>query len=231
MESSTANSNTKGTILVTGANGSLGSTIASQIVTIPELAAFHAIYAVRNANAAPVLAAAIRDGTCTQSHTHDTISLDLTDMASVRAVAASINARVASGEVPALRAVVLNAGYLEFTSQSWTTKDGFDMSFASNYLGHWLLALLLLQSLDRRDGRIVVVGSESHDPYNSKSRGSFNHSRWMSFISDEGSCDHIAYGTWSTSEEDSSFHRSVVLVTPFHCIFLRHIIQYTNISS
>jgi NAD(P)-dependent dehydrogenase (short-subunit alcohol dehydrogenase family) len=43
------------------------------------------------------------------------------------------------------------------------TDDGFDMSFASNYLGHWLLTLLLLQSIDRECGRIVVLGSITHE--------------------------------------------------------------------
>ncbi|KAJ4396063.1 hypothetical protein N0V93_000280 [Gnomoniopsis smithogilvyi] len=203
MDSLIANK-TKGTILVTGANGSLGSTIVSQIVSEPELAAHHGLYAVRNANAAPALAAAIGAGKRTQNHTYDLISLDLTDLASIRVVAALINARVAAGEIPALRSVILNAGYLEFTSQSWT-KDGFDTSFASNYLGHWLLTLLLLQSLDRQDGRIIVVGSESHDPFNSKSKAAFNEPRWMTFMP-EDNCDHIAYGTWSTAEADPSFH-------------------------
>lgn len=51
------------------------------------------------------------------------------------------------------------------------------MSFASNYLGRWLLTLMLLQGLDRRDGRIVVVGSESHDPFNSKSNAAFQRAK------------------------------------------------------
>lgn len=206
--------NTKGTILLTGANGSLGSTIASQIVSQPELAAYHGLYAVRDANTAHSLATALHAGKYTGSHTYDTLSLDLTDLASVRAFAASINTRVAAGEIPALRAIILNAGYLEFTSQSWT-KDGFDTSFVSNYLGHWLLTLLLLQSLDKQDGRMVIVGSESHDPFNSKSQTSFNDSKWMTFMP-EDTCDPIAYGTWSVSAQDPTFHRSV-LTYPLFC--------------
>ncbi|KAK2604314.1 hypothetical protein N8I77_007256 [Diaporthe amygdali] len=193
----------KGTILVTGANGSLGSTIASQIVSTPELAAYHGLYAVRNAGAAPVLRSAIAQNglQSTNPHTHDIISLNLADLASVRAVAAAIKARVAAGEIPPIRALILNAGYLEFTTQSWT-EDGFDMSFASNYLGHWLLTLLLLGSMDREEGRIVVVGSEAHDPHNPKGKASYGEG-WTEFMRDGSG--PVARGTWSTSKENPTY--------------------------
>lgn len=197
----------KGTILLTGANGSLGSTMASQIASTPELAAYHGLYAVRDAKAAPVLRSALaqQGGKPTNPHTHDIISLNLADLSSVRAVATSINSRVAAGEIPPIRALVLNAGYLEFTAQSWTADGGFDLTFASNYLGHWLLTVLLLGSMDREGGRVVVVGSESHDPHNPKSKGSFDDARWMEFMRD-GSSEAVARGTWSTSEEDPSYN-------------------------
>lgn len=205
----------KGTILLTGANGSLGSKMASQIASTPELAAYHGLYAVRDANNAPVLRSALaqqhggRDTTTTTSpspsHAHEIISLDLTDLASVRAVAGSISARVAAGSIPPIRALILNAGYLEFTAQTWTP-EGFDMTFASNYLGHWLLTVLLLGSMDRQEGgRVVVVGSESHDPYNPKGKGSFSDARFMEFMRD-GRSEAVARGTWSPSADDPSYH-------------------------
>lgn len=194
----------KGTILLTGANGSLGSTMASQIASTPELAAYNWLYAVRDAETAPALRSALAQHKGTDPHTHDIISLNLADLSSVRAVAATINSRVAAGEIPPIRALILNAGYLEFTTQAWTA-DGFDLTFASNYLGHWLLTVLLLQSMDRELGRVVVVGSESHDPHNPKSKGSFDDARWLEFMRD-GSSEAVARGTWSTSEEDPSFN-------------------------
>lgn len=195
----------KGTILLTGANGSLGSTMASQIASTPELAAYHGLYAVRDAKAAPVLRSALaQHGSKTNPHAHDIISINLADLDSVRAVATTINSQVATGQIPPIRALILNAGYLEFTAQSWTA-DGFDMTFASNYLGHWLLTVLLLQSMDREAGRVVVVGSESHDPHNPKSKGSFDDAQWMEFMRD-GSSESVARGTWSTSEEDPSYN-------------------------
>jgi NAD(P)-dependent dehydrogenase (short-subunit alcohol dehydrogenase family) len=200
----------KGTILLTGANGSLGSKMASQIASTPELAAYHGLYAVRDAQNAPVLRSALaarqqqQQRDASPSHAHDIISLDLTDLSSVRAVAGDINARVTEGEIPPIRALVLNAGYLEFTAQTWTA-GGFDVTFASNYLGHWLLTLLLLGSMDREEGRVVVVGSEAHDPYNPKGKGSFNEARFMEFMRD-GSSEGVARGTWSSSAEDPSYN-------------------------
>lgn len=199
-----SSNNQKGTILVTGANGSLGSALVSRIVSKPETAAYHGIYTARNADAAPQLRSALQAGSLTGSHSHDVVSLELTNLSHVRSTAAAINKRVAAGEIPPIRALVLNAGYLEFLRQTWTG-DGFDMTFASNYLGHWLLALLLLQSMDTEAGRIVIIGSESHDPHNSKSKAAFNQDKWMTFIDDNG-CDAIARGTWSTTEEDPTFH-------------------------
>jgi len=56
----------------------------------------------------------------------------------------------------------LNAGFQDFGKQSWTD-DGLDTTFAANYLGHWLLTLLLLTSIDKEAGRIIVIGSYGHE--------------------------------------------------------------------
>ncbi|KAG6357683.1 hypothetical protein INS49_013562 [Diaporthe citri] len=50
----------KGTILVTGANGGLGSAIAEQIASKAELSAYHGLYTVRDAEHAPALTSARR---------------------------------------------------------------------------------------------------------------------------------------------------------------------------
>ena len=150
----------KGTVVVTGANGGLGSAIATRIAKSTELAAHHGIYTVRNASSAPALQAGLKHNA---THPHDIVSLDLSSLTQVRETAAAINARVAAGEVPPIRALILNAGYQEMRDEQGFSVDGFDMTFASNYLGHWLLVMLLLQSMDRDVGRIVVLGSMSHE--------------------------------------------------------------------
>lgn len=160
-------SHVKGTFLVTGANGGLGRAIVSKVASSPSLSAYHGIYTVRDATTTtPALDAALRhaapSNSSTGSHSYDKMSLDLSRLSDVRDVAKVISARVAAGEIPPIRALVLNAGYQEFGTQTWTEEDELDMTFTVNYLGHWLLTLLLLQSMDREMGRVVWISSWSH---------------------------------------------------------------------
>lgn len=150
----------KGTVLVTGANGGLGIAIAQSIAAMSSnFAVHHALYTVRSTVAADIVHAALA---ATESHSYDILQLDLSKPSSVREAAAAINRRVSVGEIPRIRALVLNAGYRETGQQTWT-EDGLDSAFASNYLGHWLLTLLLLQSMDWEAGRVVVVGGMVHE--------------------------------------------------------------------
>lgn len=151
----------KGTIIVTGANGGLGSAIAAQIASQPEFAAYHTSYTVRDATSTPNLTHAL-ESSLSHKHLYDILSLDLANLHSVRQTAEAINSGVSAGRIPPIRALILNAGYMSFDKQTWTD-DGFDMTFRANYLGHWLLTLLLLKSMDKDFGRIVVVGSQSHE--------------------------------------------------------------------
>lgn len=144
-----------GTILLTGANGGLGTAIVDAIVAKSELAGYHGVYTVRDADTATSLQSALR---AASSHSHNILSLDLSDLTSVREVASTVNDKVLTGEIPRIRALILNAAYREHQSQT-RTESGLDIAFASNYLGHWLLALLLLQSMDRDSGRVIVVSS------------------------------------------------------------------------
>ncbi|KAK8074575.1 short-chain dehydrogenase [Apiospora hydei] len=200
-------STSRGTILLTGANGSLGRAIVSGIVSSPEFAAYHGVYTVRNASAAAGLKDILdntRQNAPHPPHKQDIMSLDLSGLANVREFAAKFNAAVASGEIPPVRVLILNAGWQEFTTQTWTD-DGFDMTFMTNYLGHWLLALLLLQSMDREAGKVVVVGSLAHDPYaqQNNSGGQFSDPKWKMIFQD--STEPVAKGTWSTTADDPSW--------------------------
>lgn len=183
--------------------------MVTQITTSSEHASnYHGIYTIRNANlpsSALTTALAVDRG----AQAHDILSLDLSNLASVRATAATINERVASGAIPPIRALILNAGYLEFAEQTWVPEqDGrrFDTTFASNYLGHWLFTLLLLRSMDRERGRIVVVGSDAHDPFHSKGKNSYKEEKYQIFMREDDGVDPIAFGTWSSAADDPSFH-------------------------
>lgn len=89
----------------------------------------------------------------------DFLPLDLGDLESVRACAARF---LATGE--RLDVLLENAG---LAGQRGATKQGFELAFGTNHLGHFLLAQLLLPRLEEsgREGahsRVVVVASRAH---------------------------------------------------------------------
>ncbi|KAI1401053.1 putative short-chain dehydrogenase [Hypoxylon fuscum] len=193
----------KGTVLVTGANGGLGSAIVNQLASQPEFANYYGLYAVRDAKLAPSLSSILSEN---PSHSSDVVSLDLANLDSVRQVADVINTRVSAGHLPHIRALILNAASQDFGKQSWTD-DEFDTTFAANYLGHWLLTLLLLKSMDKEEGRIIVIGSQSHDPEDPRNAltQAFDDPKYKTFVSDAAGFEAIAKGTWSPASEDPSF--------------------------
>ena len=80
--------------------------------------------------------------------------LDLADLASVRGFADQCQ-----GPIDAL---VLNAGMQVHTAAS-RSAQGFELTFATNHLAHYLLARLLLPKL-APGGRIILTSSGTHDP-------------------------------------------------------------------
>jgi light-dependent protochlorophyllide reductase len=140
------------TALVTGGNSGIGFECARALVQ----SGWHVVIASRNreASADAVRQIAGESGADAASE----LGLDLGSLASVRDCAREIAAR----DLP-LRALVCNAG-LQMTAFR-KSADGFEITFAVNHLGHFLLANLLLTRLAAHGpARIVVVASGVHDP-------------------------------------------------------------------
>ncbi|KAL9083519.1 MAG: hypothetical protein Q9165_008500 [Trypethelium subeluteriae] len=169
----------KDTILVTGANGGLGTAIVQKIIAKSEPAASHGLYTVRSIATAKSLQSTLA---ATKSHSHDVLQLDLSRLSSVREVATTINAKVSSGEIPRIRALVLNAGHRDQRGQAWT-EDGLDIAF----------------SMDRDSGRVVVVGGWVHEM-----NRAFEDEQWKTIFADPSSksVESVAKGTWSASPDD-----------------------------
>ena len=151
----------QGSILITGTNGTLGVNIVTQIINSSVHAEkYHGLYTVRSVDGASNLKSALSKAP--KSHKHDVLALNLDRLQSVRNFAGDIKARVASGALPPIRALIWNAGFQEQSTQTFT-EDGYDTTFQANYLSHWLLTVLLLGSMDKKHGRVIVVGSWSHE--------------------------------------------------------------------
>jgi len=143
----------KDVVLVTGGNSGIGFECARELAR----AGRHVLVASRNRtlSAEAVAQIARESGPDAASE----MWLDLGSLASVRAFAAEIAARDV-----AVTALVCNAG-LQVNRGPTLSPDGFEMTFAVNHLGHFLLANLLLTRLvAHAPARIVVVASGVHDP-------------------------------------------------------------------
>ncbi|KAH7329062.1 hypothetical protein B0I35DRAFT_473703 [Stachybotrys elegans] len=196
----------KGSIIITGANGGLGTSTVGQILQTPHLAsAYTGLYTVRKATTATGIKKALAKA-ASSNHRSEILELDLSSLESVRKFANSVNQRVATGELPRIRALILNAGYQEHTTITMS-KDGFEMTWQVNYLSNVLLALLLLQSMDPEHGRILLIGSWSHDVDDEFNKAGgyepYADPKWQNLLPD---LDALAKGKWSTPDDDSSWY-------------------------
>ena len=151
----------KGTFIITGANGGLGAHLVSQFLNSTYATDFKGLFAVRDPASADTIKKILAGSS--NANDHEIIAVDLSTLSSVRTAAKNINQRVASGSIPYVRALVLNAA-LQHTRGMKSTDDGLEANFAVNYLSNFLFTNLLLQSMDPAMGRVVIVSSWTHDP-------------------------------------------------------------------
>jgi NAD(P)-dependent dehydrogenase (short-subunit alcohol dehydrogenase family) len=130
--------------IITGANTGIGKVTAKALA---ERGA-HVILACRSlAKTQPVL-----DEIGSNA---EFLELDLADLASVRRAADELLAK----NIP-IHGLINNAG---LAGQRGTTKDGFELTFGTNHLGHYLFTRLLLDRIKSSGAaRIVNVSSQSH---------------------------------------------------------------------
>jgi NAD(P)-dependent dehydrogenase (short-subunit alcohol dehydrogenase family) len=138
------------TAIVTGANTGLGF----QTVTALAAHGAHVVLAVRNLekgkDAVQKIAAASPGAAVTLQE------LDLTSLSSVRAAADELRSKHDGIDL-----LINNAGVM-WTPKS-ITKDGFELQFGTNHLGHFALTGLLLDRLLPTQGsRVVTVSSVGH---------------------------------------------------------------------
>lgn len=150
-----------GTIILTGANGSLGIGFVKRLLThFPD---HTAILTVRDDSDSDPNTKSLRQ--LIAKHPKVSIcKLDLASLSDVKEFAANISSRVTSGELPRISAIVCNAFAWSLNTGRKLTADGYELSFQVSYLSHLVLVLRLLGSLDISNGRVVMLGSDSHDP-------------------------------------------------------------------
>ncbi|OMO71782.1 Short-chain dehydrogenase/reductase SDR [Corchorus olitorius] len=159
--SSTAEDVTEGidgtglTAIVTGASSGIGTETARVLA----LRGVHVVMGVRNMNAGRE----VKETIVKQNPNAkvDAMALDLSSLASVRKFAADFK----SSGLP-LNILINNAGIM--ATPFMLSKDGIELQFATNHIGHFLLTDLLLDTMkktahgSKTEGRIVNVSSRRH---------------------------------------------------------------------
>lgn len=136
------------TFLVTGGTSGIGYESAKALAA----AGAQVVIAARNPERGEEAIANIRRETPGARVQFET--LDLADLASVRALSKRLNARL-----PRLDGLINNAGIME-PPERGTSADGFEMQFATNYLGHFALTAELLPLMRKAPSpRVVTLSS------------------------------------------------------------------------
>lgn len=136
-------------VIVTGANAGIGKATAAQLCDLGATVILACRCKARGE-------AAVQELSCVDGRCMELMRLDLADLDSVRAFAAAF-----SQKYDRLDALINNAGILGRRRE--LTRQGFEMSFGVNYLGAFLLTMLLLPLLEKSgQGRVVMMTSVAH---------------------------------------------------------------------
>jgi NAD(P)-dependent dehydrogenase (short-subunit alcohol dehydrogenase family) len=136
--------------LVTGASAGLGVETARALVAHGATV----VGAVRDLAKAAMATAEVSKTAAASGGSFELIELDLADLASVRAAADKLIARGETFDV-----VIANAGVM--ATPFGKTKDGFEMQFGTNHLGHFVF-VNRIAGLIKDGGRLVNLSSAGH---------------------------------------------------------------------
>lgn len=183
----------KGTIIVTGAAGGIGSGWVLQHLKTPQAKQYHTIYFIHPS--APGNLKEILETHAPPESTHEILPLDLSRMSEVRLAASALNGRISRGELGRIKILLLIAGamFLDPRTEDGVsfTEDRIECNFAVNYLCNYLLILLLIGSLDKGGARVVAIGSTNHNPNFLSTKGAF-HSKELKVLFGEGGTEDLA---------------------------------------
>ena len=136
--------------IITGANTGIGFGAAAVLAA----KGAHTVLAVRNLDKGNDAVARIKSASPNATVTLQ--QLDLTSLENIRKAADNLRT-----DFPRIDLLINNAGVM-YTDKA-STKDGYELQFGTNHLGHFALTGLLLDNMLAVDGsRVVTVSSVGH---------------------------------------------------------------------
>ncbi|MEA5576752.1 protochlorophyllide reductase [Anabaena sp. UHCC 0451] len=146
----------KSTVIITGTSSGVGLYAAKALAATGQ---WHVIMACRNLQKTEEAAQSV--GIAKDSYT--IIHLDLASLNSVRQFVTDFRNTGRS-----LDALVCNAAiYMPLIKEPLYSPDGYELSVATNHLGHFLLCNLILEDLQKSaaaEPRLVILGTVTHNP-------------------------------------------------------------------
>ncbi|KAI1452406.1 NAD(P)-binding protein [Annulohypoxylon moriforme] len=152
-----------GTIIVTGANGSLAIPAVKHL--LEKYPDYTAVLTVRNTEDSDPNTKKLRETIKGFPKAQTSIrQLDLANLSAVHEFASTIAAEVAEKQLPPLASIVCNAYYWNLARDPEFTADGVETTIQVNHISHVALVLRLLGSFGPEGGRIVLFTSDGHFP-------------------------------------------------------------------
>jgi len=146
----------KSTVVITGASSGIGLQAAK---ALSQTGQWYVVMACRDLAKAQKAAE-------TMEMPQDSYSIMPIDLAALESVRQFVNNFRASGR--SLDALVCNAAiYLPLLKEPLRSPEGFELSVATNHLGHFLLCNLMLEDLKNSSSseqRLVILGTVTHNP-------------------------------------------------------------------
>lgn len=145
----------KSTVVITGASSGVGLYAAKALVK----KGWHVVMACRNLEKTQKVANEV-------GMSPDSYTIMHLDLASLNSVRKFVNTFRESGK--SLDALVCNAAvYLPLLKEPERSEDGYELSVATNHLGHFLLCNLMLEDLQKSpasEPRLVILGTVTANP-------------------------------------------------------------------
>jgi protochlorophyllide reductase len=148
--------NSKSTVIITGASSGVGLHAANALAKTGK---WFVVMACRNQEKTENAAKSLEIPTDSYKYVH-------LDLASLQSVRQFVNDFRAMGRP--LDALVCNAAvYLPLLKEPMYSEDGYELSVATNHLGHFLLCNLLLEDLRKSpapEKRLIILGTVTANP-------------------------------------------------------------------